>query len=102
MTVQQTAEYLQVYPQTIKTYLKQGFLKSSQFVDRGRHRISTAERQAITRKESDAAMTPEEQVDFIRFMLDQWKATKKKIIAFNLAFNVIWGETPRLKRLWIS
>ncbi len=42
-------------------------------------------------------MTPEEQVDFIRFMLDQWKATKKELIAFNLAFNVIRGESPQIE-----
>jgi len=42
-------------------------------------------------------MTPEEQTDLIRFMLDQWKATKKELIAFNLAFNVIRSESPQIE-----
>ena len=42
-------------------------------------------------------MTPEEQVDLIRFMLDQWKETKKELIAFNLAFSVIRSENPQME-----
>ena len=42
LTVQQTAKYLQVHPQTVKTYLKTGILTSSQLVPGGRHRISAA------------------------------------------------------------
>ena len=43
-------------------------------------------------------MTPEEQIDLIRFMLEQWKATKKELIAFNLAFNVIRSESPQIEK----
>ena len=40
LTVRQAAEYLQVHPNTIHTYVKSGVLSASQLVPRGRLRIS--------------------------------------------------------------
>ncbi len=40
LTVKQAAEYLQVHPNTIHTYLKNGILSASQLVPGGRLRIS--------------------------------------------------------------
>lgn len=42
-------------------------------------------------------MTPEEQIDFIQFLFDRWKAERKELIAYNIALNIIQSENPQMK-----
>jgi DNA phosphorothioation-dependent restriction protein DptG len=42
-------------------------------------------------------MTPEEQIDFVRFLFDQWKAERKELIVYNIALDIIQSENPSLK-----
>lgn len=42
-------------------------------------------------------MTPEEQIDLIRFIYDQWKVTKRELIVFNTVFNALRSENPQLE-----
>jgi hypothetical protein len=34
-------------------------------------------------------MTPEKQIDFIRFLFEQWKAERRELIVYNLALEMI-------------
>jgi hypothetical protein len=42
-------------------------------------------------------MTAEEQIDFIRFLFEQWKMTKRELIVFNAVFNALRSENPQLE-----
>lgn len=42
-------------------------------------------------------MTAEEQIDFIRFLYEQWKAAKRELIVFDSAFNFIRNQSPQLE-----
>jgi regulator of sigma D len=42
-------------------------------------------------------MTPEEQIDFIQFLFDRWKAERKELIVYNIALNIIQSENPSMK-----
>jgi hypothetical protein len=41
-------------------------------------------------------MTPEEQIDLIRFMFDRWKAERRELIAYNLALEIIKSQNPQM------
>lgn len=42
-------------------------------------------------------MTAEEQIDFIRFLFEKWKAERRELIAYNIALNIIKDENPHMK-----
>ena len=44
-------------------------------------------------------MTPEEQVDLIRFMFEEWKKTHKALVGFKVALSVIRSENPGLEKV---
>ncbi|MGD0292944.1 MAG: hypothetical protein ABSB30_03745 [Terracidiphilus sp.] len=42
-------------------------------------------------------MTAEEQVDFIHFLFERWKAERRELIAYNIALEIIKSENPQIK-----
>jgi hypothetical protein len=42
-------------------------------------------------------MTAEEQIDFIRYMFERWKAERLDLIAYNIVFNIIKSENAQAK-----
>ena len=41
-------------------------------------------------------MTPE-QIDFVRFLFEQWKAERRELIVHNIVLNIIKSENPQAK-----
>ena len=42
-------------------------------------------------------MTAEEQIDFVRFIFERWKAERLELIAYNIVFNILKSENLEAK-----